>query len=324
MLASFAACDARSHRSAKPAAMPANDPAITPELFTKFQALIYREAGIWLAAHKTALLVGRLSRRLRLLGLRTMLEYYRILMQPDQQHERALMIDCITTNETHFFREPRHFEFLAQRIFPRWKRLASADQRPRHVRVWSAGCSTGEEPYSLAMLLLKHFGNDDWSLEVLATDISTRVLEKAQAAIFPIDRSKQIPGDYLHAYMLKGKGEQEGFMKAGPEIQRLVRFSRVNLHADAYPVNGVFDLILCRNVLIYFDQQSKKKVVDGLLRHLSPTGLLFVGHSENINGISPGIKSVVPTVYAPVQANEHRGELLVPLASSGDAPTESC
>ena len=318
----------RPHATAKPACEDADvqsdASAITPQLFTKFQTLIYKEAGIWLAAHKTALLVGRLSRRLRLLGLRSMLEYYRVVTQPDQQHERALMIDCITTNETHFFREPRHFEFLAQNIFPRWKRQAELGQRPRQIRAWSAGCSTGEEPYSLAMMLLKHFDDAEWNLEVLATDISTRVLENARAAIFPISKSKEIPGDYLHTYMLKGKADQEGFMKAGPEIQRLVRFSRVNLNADAYPVQGVFDLIFCRNVLIYFDQQSKKKVVDGLLRHLSPKGLFFVGHSENINGMSPGIRSVVPTVYSPLQSQEHRVELVAPLVTPSESHAVHC
>jgi chemotaxis protein methyltransferase CheR len=273
--------------------------AIPAELFARYQSLIYSEAGIWLAAHKQALLTGRLARRLRTLGVATMADYYRLITQPDQQHERALMIDCITTNETHFFREPRHFEFLAQHVFPRWQEQVSRGERLASIRIWSAGCSTGEEPYSLAMLLLKHFPTEsDWNLEILATDISTRVLEKARAAIFPMDKSKEIPKEHLFNYMLKGTADQEGWMKAGPEIQRMVRFARVNLNAQSYPITGSFDLIFCRNVLIYFDQESKKNVVNGLLRHLSPKGLLFVGHSENLNGIAPGIKSVVPTVYA--------------------------
>ncbi|HEV2112890.1 MAG TPA: protein-glutamate O-methyltransferase CheR [Terriglobales bacterium] len=280
--------------------------AISAELFAKYQSLIYGEAGIWLAAHKQALLTGRLARRLRTLCLGSMAEYYTLVTQPDQQHERALMIDCITTNETHFFRESRHFEFLAQHVFPLWKQQAERGERPASVRIWSAGCSTGEEPYSLAMLLLKHFPPDSgWNIEILATDISTCVLEKARAAIFPLDKSKEIPKEYLFSYMLKGTADQEGWMKAGPEIQRLVRFARVNLNADTYPVTGTFDLIFCRNVLIYFDQDSKKKVVSGLLRHLSPTGLLLVGHSENLNGIASGVRSIVPTVYA---RPEHAGK----------------
>ena len=272
---------------------------LAPGLFSKFQQLIYREAGIWLAIHKHALLTGRLARRLRLLGLSNMQDYYQLVTQPDQQHERAVMIDCITTNETHFFREPRHFDYLEREVFPKWQKEAAAGERPMRLRMWSAGCSTGEEPYSLAMLLLKHFPEGKgWDLEVLATDISTRVLEKARAAIYPIEKSKQIPAEHLRAYMLKGRGEHKGEMKVSPELHRVVRFARVNLHADSYPILGSFDLIFCRNVLIYFDQESKVKVIGGIVRHLSPSGLLFVGHSEHLGGIAPGLKTVAPTIHS--------------------------
>jgi len=268
-------------------------------LFNKFQELIYKEAGIWLATHKHALLTGRLARRLRLLGLSNMQDYYQLVAQPDQQHERAIMIDCITTNETHFFREPRHFDFLEREVFPKWRQEAVDGRRPMRLRVWSAGCSTGEEPYSLTMLLLKHFPEaQGWELEVLGTDISTRVLEKARAAMYPIEKSKDIPAEYLRAYMLKGKGDHKGVMKVSPELHRIVRFARVNLHGDAYSLIGFFDLVFCRNVLIYFDQESKMKVISGILRHLSPSGLLFVGHSEHLGAIAPNLKTVAPTVHA--------------------------
>jgi len=271
---------------------------LSPALFAKFQQLIYREAGIWLADHKQALLSGRLARRLRLLGLGSMSQYLELVSQPDQQHERAVMIDCITTNETRFFREARHFDFLSQHVFPRWQQETAAGERSTRVRIWSAGCSSGEEPYSLAMLLLKHFPQETgWDLEVLATDISTRVLEKARQAVYPIEKMKDIPAEYLRAYMLKGRGEHKGVMKVSPELHRIVRFARVNLHADSYPVVGLFDLIFCRNVLIYFDQESKEKVIDGIVRHLSPTGLLFVGHSEHLGGIAPSLKTVAPTIH---------------------------
>ena len=272
---------------------------LAPGVFSKFQQLIYREAGIWLAIHKHALLTGRLARRLRLLGLKNMQEYYQLVTQPDQQHERAVMIDCITTNETHFFREPRHFDYLERQVFPKWQQEAAAGERVMRLRVWSAGCSTGEEPYSLAMLLLKNFPESKgWDIEVLGTDISTRVLEKARAATYPIEKSKDIPGEYLRAYMLKGRGDHKAMMKVSPELHRVVRFARVNLHADSYPVLGSFDLIFCRNVLIYFDQESKIKVISGILRHLSPLGLLFVGHSEHLGGIAPSLKTVAPTIHA--------------------------
>ena len=290
----------RSHRPIQSAhRQPIHDRSpLSPALFAKFQQMIYREAGIWLADHKQALLSGRLARRLRLLGLGSMSEYFQLVTQPDQQHERAVMIDCITTNETRFFREARHFDFLSQHVFPRWQQETVAGERSTRLRIWSAGCSSGEEPYSLAMLLLKHFPQETgWDLEVLATDISTRVLEKARQAVYPIEKMKDIPAEYLRAYMLKGGGEHKGVMKVSPELHRIVRFARVNLHADSYPVAGLFDLIFCRNVLIYFDQESKEKVIDGIVRHLSPTGLLFVGHSEHLGGIAPSLKTVAPTIH---------------------------
>ena len=291
--------DPHTHVSASRQCEMNDRSTLAPGLFSKFQQLIYQEAGIWLATHKHALLTGRLARRLRLLGLSSMQDYYQLVTLPDQQHERAVMIDCITTNETHFFREPRHFEFLEREVFPKWRQEAATGARLMQLRVWSAGCSTGEEPYSLAMLLLKHFPEGQgWNLEVLATDISTRVLEKARAAVYAIDKSKEIPAEYLRAYMLKGRGEHKGVMKVSAELHRIVRFARVNLHADSYPVVGTFDLIFCRNVLIYFDQESKTKVIRGILHHLSPTGLLFVGHSEHLGGIAPNLKTMAPTIHA--------------------------
>jgi len=273
--------------------------AITPALFSRFQNLIYQESGIWLGEHKHALLTGRLAKRLRLLGLNSMQEYFQLVTHPDQQHERAVMIDCITTNQTHFFREPRHFDFLAQEVFPRWQREAANAERPARIRAWSAGCSSGEEPYSLAMILLRHFPAErGWDVEVLASDICTRVLERARGAVYAIEKAKEIPPEFLHACMLKGRGDQKGMMKVNPDVHRLVRFARVNLHADSYPILGSFDLIFCRNVLIYFDQRSKQKVIAGILRHLCPSGLLFVGHSEHLGTVSPNLKTVAPTVYS--------------------------
>jgi chemotaxis protein methyltransferase CheR len=149
------------------------------------------------------------------------------------------------------------------------------------------------------MLLLQNFPETKgWDLEVLGTDISTRALEKARVATYPIDKSKDIPAEYLRAYMLKGKGDHKGVMKVSSELHHVVRFARVNLHADSYPILGSFDLIFCRNVLIYFDQESKIKVIGGLLRHLSPSGLLFVGHSEHLGGMAPNLKTVAPTIHA--------------------------
>ena len=295
----------RSHAVAGPHASCDMAPySVSPKDFLLFQAMIYRDSGIWLSEAKAALLTGRLSKHLRALGLRNFAEYYQRV--DTDEEERRTMLDAITTNETHFFREPQHFDLLSQYVFPRWHQEAATGQRPTRLRVWSAGCSSGEEPYSLAMLMLKSFPVERWDLEVLATDISTRVLEKAREAVYPIEKKKDIPQEYLRAYMLKGRGDDKGFMKASPELHRVVRFAQVNLHADSYPLQGFFDLIFCRNVLIYFDQKSKKKVISGIVRHLSPSGLLFVGHSENLGGISTNLKTVAPTVYALTPSSEER------------------
>jgi chemotaxis protein methyltransferase CheR len=271
--------------------------------FARYQALINREAGIWLAPVKKALLVGRLARRLRELGLDSYGDYFERVVEDEA--ERIRMLDAICTNETHFFREPRHFEFLSDRVFPAWRDEAEAGRRPRRVRVWSAACSTGEEPYSLAMSLLEALPG--WDLEILATDLSTKVLARAEAGVWPIEKAKEIPEAHLKAYMLKGYGSQEGLMKAGPELRGIVRFARLNLNGDAYPPAHAFDLVFCRNVLIYFDRDTKLKVIGRLLERLQPAGYLFLGHAESLGGFATGVKAVLPTVYALAPAPARAG-----------------
>jgi chemotaxis protein methyltransferase CheR len=276
-------------------------PAITPREFALFQALIHREAGIYLSEAKKALVAGRLARRLRELALGSFSAYHEFVRQ--DADERIRMLDCISTNETHFFREPRQFEFLEQQVFPEWAERAAAGLRPRKARVWSAGCSTGEEPYSIAMALLHRFPpSAGWEIEVLGTDLSTRVLDRAQAAVWPIAKAQEIPPRYLRPFMLRGVGSQAGKLKVVPEIRALVRFERLNLNQANYPVRGPFDLVFCRNVLIYFDAPSKRQVVHRLLDHLSPDGYLFLGHAESLTGLTDRARSVGATVYAPVHS----------------------
>ena len=291
----------RTENTSAPRAALTARTSIDPRLFEKYQALIYRAAGIWLSTSKTALLCGRLARRLRSLNLETMDEYFDLVTDPGHQDEFVRMLDAVTTNETHFFREPKHFEFMVQRLFPRWKKEADAGTRQRKIRIWSAACSSGEEPYSLAMTLLKDFpAGEGWTLEIVATDISTQVLAKAKVGVYPLEKARDIPNDLLQRFMLQGTGEHEGRMKVGPEAGEIVRFSRLNLNEDPLPVQGVFDAIFCRNVLIYFDLDSKMRVVNGLMRHLSPNGLLFVGHSENLAGFTTKMKTLAPTIYGNV------------------------
>jgi chemotaxis protein methyltransferase CheR len=282
--------------SGPPPAVPAAL-AVSDRDFTRFQRLIHDEAGIWLAPVKKALLVGRLARRLRDLGLETYGEYYERVVADEA--ERIRMLDCICTNETHFFREPRHFEFLTGRVFPAWRDEADAGRRARRVRVWSAACSTGEEPYTLAMVLLASFPSG-WELDVLASDLSTKVLDRAAAGVWPIEKAKEVPEQYLKAYMLRGYGTQEGLMKAGPEIRAIVRFARVNLVGEGWPSGPPFDLVFCRNVLIYFDRTGKVKVVERLLERLDPAGYLFLGHAESLGGFTAAARPVLPTIYQPL------------------------
>lgn len=271
--------------------------------FARFQELIQEETGIFLAPVKRALLVGRLARRLRDLGLSTYGEYYD-LVQHDED-ERITMLDRITTNETHFFREPRHFEFLMEEILPKWRSEAETGKRPPRIRVWSTACSTGEEPYTLAMILRRAFPEPlGWSIEILATDLSTRALARAREGVWPIQKAEEIPECERKSFMLRGVGPHEGTMKACRQIREMIRFDRVNLTEKIDPSLGKFDLIFCRNVIIYFDTPTKNCVVGGLLRHLDPTGYLFLGHSENLTGSGLPVQSVIPTVYvhAPLPA----------------------
>jgi chemotaxis protein methyltransferase CheR len=279
--------------------------SVSPALFQKFQKLIYAETGIWLSSSKNALLCGRLFRRLRALEITSLETYYERVSHPDQYEERTRMIDAITTNETRFFREPRQFEFMVQQVLPRWRAQAEHGSRPKPVRIWSAGCSSGEEPYSIAMLLAKHLpAEQGWDVRLLATDISNRVLEKAQRGIYPITKSAELPADLLHTFMLRGTADRQADMKVKIEIQQMIEFRRLNLNQESNLPEGPFDAIFCRNVLIYFDMASKRRVVANLARNLMANGYLFVGHAENLNSLFPELRSLEPTILIKTEGSE--------------------
>ena len=280
--------------------------SVTPELYLKFQRLIHQESGIWLGDSRAALLCGRLSRRLRKLKLSSLEQYYELVLDPDQHEERIAMIDAMTTNETRFFRDPRHFEFLEARAIPRWRSDAQQGLRSKKMRLWSAGCSSGEEPYSLAMLLARHLpAEQGWDVTILATDLSTRMLAHARTGIYSITKAVDIPEPLLKDYMLKGIEKQSGQMKAMPQIQDMVEFRKLNLNRDPFPQDGLFDAILCRNVLIYFDAPSRQKTLERLIRCLARTGILFLGQAENLSSFTPRLRSLVPAAYA--RDGEHSG-----------------
>lgn len=264
-----------------------SDSAITDQEFVLFQRLIYKIAGISLSDAKKVLLVGRLQKRLRHYQLDTFTQYYRLLSSEQHPEELQTMVDLLTTNETYFFREPQHFAFLRDEILSKRK-------NPAKFRVWSAASSTGEEVYTLAMLLAD-FSTTAW--EVVGSDISTQVLQKAQRGHYPLNRNEGIPPDMLTRYCLKGVRSQQGTFLIVPELRKQVSFHHLNLTLPITEDIGKFEVIFLRNVMIYFDIDTKRKVIANLLPHLLPGGYLIIGHSETLNGIQSGLTQVRPTIY---------------------------
>jgi chemotaxis protein methyltransferase CheR len=272
-------------------------PAITPGEFALLKDLIYRESGVHLGPGKSSLLVARLGRRLRDLGLDSFGAYYARVIAGDEE-ELATMIDRITTHETQFFRERQQFEFLETVVFPEWRRQGQERARPKRVTAWSAACSTGEEAYSLAMTLLWHFPrNEGWIVEVLGSDISTRALDAARDAEWSIERASAIPPMYLNRFMLRGVRSRNGRVRASQELRAAVRFERVNLIADSYGRAQSFDLILARNVLIYFAEAARTETIRRLAGMVEPGGYLLLGHAEHPGGSVEGLETVRATIY---------------------------
>ena len=267
--------------------------------FRRFAEYVHGASGISLNDSKRALVARRLHARMRELGIETLGEYTDLARADASGAETIRLLDLIATNETHFFRERPHWEFLETRVFPAWVADADAGRRDRRVRAWSAACSTGQEPYSLAMQLLDHLPpSDGWAHEIHASDISTHVLDRACRAEWPIEKAAEIPSEYLQRYMLRGVGPRIGVMRAGRDVRDLVSFARVNLHDAEYAVPGQFDLIFCRNVLIYFTPEGRADVIERLTNRLAPGGLLFVGHAESLHAHRERLRPVLPTVYS--------------------------
>jgi len=267
---------------------------LSHSVFLLFQELVHGLSGIWLGEHKKMLLYGRLAKRLRELDLSSFESYYSTVKHDPK--ERWAMLDLLTTNETHFFRDSRQFRHLEEEVIPEWKREAEAGKRPRMLNIWSAGCSTGEEPYSILMVLLDHFPSDSgWSIRVLGTDISMRVLNKAAQGRWPITQAEEIPPARLKRYMLKGLGHNHKWMQAKPELRDRLNFAALNLNDADYNLKSKFDAVFCRNVLIYFSAASKAEVVRKLFCHLAPRSRLFLSPVESsaskllANAVFPGV-----------------------------------
>ncbi|HEY6250355.1 MAG TPA: protein-glutamate O-methyltransferase CheR [Candidatus Angelobacter sp.] len=268
---------------------------LSRSVFLLFQELVHSESGIWLGEHKKMLLCGRLAKRLRQLDLSSFESYYSTVKHDPK--ERWAMLDLLTTNETHFFRDPQQFRHLEEEVIPEWKREADAGKRPRMLKIWSAGCSTGEEPYSILMVLLDHFSSDSrWSIRVLGTDISARVLNKAEQGQWPVEQAQEIPPPRLKRYMLKGLGHNDMWMQAKPELRDRLTFASLNLNSAEYNLKNKFDAVFCRNVLIYFSAASKAEVVRKLFCHLAPGGRLFLSPVES-SASKLLAKAVFPGVF---------------------------
>lgn len=261
--------------------------AITDTEFGHFQRFIFEAAGITLSSAKKALVCGRLSKRLQARQLASFAEYFKLLKSGDVG-EVQTAVDLLTTNETYFFREPRHFELLRQ--------VAQAERgRAAPFRVWSAACSSGEEPYSIAMVLADALGESaPW--EVVGSDISTRVLDRARTGHYPVERTRHIPTAYLKRYCLRGIDAQAGTLLVDRRLRSRVQLRQVNLNTTL-PAMPAFDVIFLRNVMIYFNAETKRQVVARILGLLKPGGYFCIGHSESLNDISTAVTPVAPSIY---------------------------
>jgi chemotaxis protein methyltransferase CheR len=263
--------------------------SITDTEFGHFQRFIFDAAGITLSTAKKALVCGRLSKRLTANQLNSYTDYFQLLVSGNHPAEVQTAVDLLTTNETYFFREPKHFELLREVA------AAAGARRPAQpFRVWSAASSTGEECYSIAMVLADCLGASAW--DVLGSDISSRVLQRARAGHYPLERTRLIPAAYLKRFCLRGHGEQEGTLLVERELRSRVSFSHVNLNAEL-PRLGSFDVIFLRNVMIYFNGDTKRQVVTRVLSLLKPGGYFCIGHSESLNDISTAVQQIAPSIY---------------------------
>jgi len=261
--------------------------------FHLFKDLIYREAGIKLSDLKKSLLQARLSRRCRFLAIPTFNDYYNFLME-NYDEEKIHFINAITTNKTEFFRENRHFEYMRDIFLPEFE-----SRNKREIRIWSAGCSTGEEPYSAAITLMEYYENrKNPVIKILATDIDTNVLQTAARGIYRKEVVENIELPVLKKYFLRGKGENSGLFSVRDDLKKMIYFRRLNLMQEHYPMKGPFDIIFCRNVIIYFDKETQVNVFKRFHRYLDDRGCLFIGHSENITTITDDFVLKGNTIYA--------------------------
>lgn len=275
---------------------------LSREMFDRFAFLVHQRSGIYLAPPKIPMLQSRLQKRLKAVGVSGFEAYYRMLKN-DKDHEMRAFINAVTTNKTDFYREPHHFDVLKQEIQTLCQRTTSC--APAHVlsgghgelNVWSAGCSTGEEPYTIGMLLADIPVSCRAGFRILATDIDTTVLKTAANAIYPQADIAALPKAWQRKYFLRGTDRYTGYFRIVPELRKKVQFRQLNFNRAAYDVPHSMDIIFCRNVMIYFRSELKARLIHNFYQHLRPGGYLFIGHSESLAGIQTAFETVAPTVF---------------------------
>lgn len=275
--------------------MSAQEETLSSRDFARLSEYVYAEAGIRLGPEKRTMLEARLRRRLRELGMESYRRYCAYLFAPEGQREETVrFLDAVTTNKTDFFREPKHFEFLTERALG--EMTARAEGRP--LLLWSAGCSSGEEPYTLAMVLSEYAEtHPGFRFSLLATDLSTQVLEKAQLGVYPAETVEPVPPALRRKYLLRSREPGSERVRIVPELRRLVEFRRLNFMDADYGIGVRVDAIFCRNVIIYFDRPTQERILGKLASCLAPGGYLFVGHSETLHEMQLPLRAVGPALY---------------------------
>jgi chemotaxis protein methyltransferase CheR len=260
-------------------------------VFDRFRQIVYSASGISLNEKKEALVSARVAKRMRALGISDHGAYLAHVEDDTSGEEIVLLLDAISTNLTHFFRENHHFEILRTQM-EQW-----IAQGQRRFRFWSAGCSTGEEPYSIAMTVSESTTGGGFDTRILATDLSTRVLHKCLEGVYEEKRVKDVPPMLRQKYFEKSGTGQNATFRVKEILRKTILFKRLNLSVVPYPMQGPMDAIFCRNVMIYFDNEVRRILLQEFFRLLKPGGYLFVGHAESLTGILSGFRSVMPSVY---------------------------
>lgn len=268
---------------------------MTDREFSRFADFIQRQCGIKMPPAKKTMLQGRLQKRLRFLAIDSFSVYADYVFSARGEEELFHMIDAVTTNKTDFFRESKHFDYLRDIVLPSVIREA-ANKSWIQFKAWSAGCSTGEEPYTLAMVLSKFAENNpSFHFSILATDISTKVLEIAKTAIYPEEKIEPIPMELRKKYLLRSTSKP--VMRIVPELRACLQFMRLNFMNNDYALRDMMDIVFCRNVIIYFDRETQENILKRLCRYLLPGGYLFMGHSETLNGMNLPVKQISSSIY---------------------------